>query len=74
MDGKQEILIVLLVVDDSPEPPRCSICKKPVHHTMAKTDGDGKAIHEECHLLQLGLKQTSPPRDHSDQAADSGSR
>jgi hypothetical protein len=41
------------VVDDSPELPRCSVCKKPVNHTMAKTDGDEKALHEERYLLSL---------------------
>jgi hypothetical protein len=34
--------------------PTCNLCHKPVELTSSKTDGDGKAVHEECyvHLVQ----------------------
>ena len=35
--------------------PDCSLCNKPVDLTTAKTDGNGRAVHEECYLLNLSL-------------------
>jgi len=42
---------------------QCSICRKPVPVETAKTDGHGKAVHEECYIVSL----TQEP-------ADAGSR
>jgi hypothetical protein len=33
----------------------CSICDKPVPLETAKTDEVGRAAHDECYLLKLGL-------------------
>lgn len=35
----------------------CSICYKPVALETAKTDEVGQAVHEECYLLNLGIKR-----------------
>lgn len=37
----------------------CRICGKPVAVETAKTDGDGKAIHEDCYVLKVKLEQAS---------------
>ena len=37
----------------------CSICGKPVDLETAKTDDDGKAVHEECYVLRLAPKQAT---------------
>ncbi len=34
----------------------CSICDKPVTLETAKTDEVGRAAHDECYLLKLGIK------------------
>lgn len=39
----------------------CSICNKPVDLAIAKTDDDGKAVHDECYILNLAVKQPSRP-------------
>jgi hypothetical protein len=31
----------------------CTICHQPVPVETAKTDGNGRAIHEECYLMSL---------------------
>jgi hypothetical protein len=36
--------------------PRCSVCNEPVELRIAKTDEDGKAIHEECYVLRMQMK------------------
>ena len=36
--------------DDKPFRPACSICRKPIPIEEAKTDGDGKPVHEECYV------------------------
>jgi hypothetical protein len=41
--------------------PVCSLCNEAVEIETAKTDADGKAIHEECYLAGLS-KQTSRDR------------
>ena len=35
----------------------CSFCSKPLAIEHAKTDADGKAVHEECYFQQLRLKR-----------------
>jgi hypothetical protein len=35
----------------------CPICKEPVRLEDAKTDADGKAVHEECYFQQVKLKR-----------------
>jgi len=43
--------------------PVCPICEKPVDLETSKTDEHGHAIHEECYLLKLQMKQPgSPPK------------
>ena len=37
----------------------CRICGKPVAVETSKTDGGGKAIHEDCYVLKLKLEQAS---------------
>ena len=32
---------------------RCRICRKPVPVEIAKTDGEGQAIHEDCYILAM---------------------
>jgi len=32
---------------------QCRICSKPVAVEIAKTDGDGQAVHEECYILSV---------------------
>jgi hypothetical protein len=39
---------------------RCSLCQMPVSVESSKTDENGKAVHEECYLLTLRLKQARP--------------
>jgi hypothetical protein len=36
----------------------CHICRKPVPVETAKTDGYGRAIHEECYVLSVLQKAT----------------
>ena len=36
--------------------PLCPICNTPVALESAKTDENGKATHEDCYLLKIGLK------------------
>lgn len=33
--------------------PICSICKQPIRLETAKTDENGKAVHEDCYLQHL---------------------
>ena len=37
----------------------CSICNKPVDLETAKTDDDGKTVHEECYVMQIMLRTVS---------------
>ena len=37
---------------------QCSICRKPVPVETAKTDGYGKAVHEECYIVSLTQAST----------------
>ena len=42
--------------------PRCSICNEPVELETAKTDEDGKAVHEDCYVgRMMRLKEITPP-------------
>jgi hypothetical protein len=43
-------------------PPKCSICNEPVELETAKTDQDGKAVHEECYVSRImRRKEITPP-------------
>ncbi len=43
---------------------RCSLCEMPVPLESSNTDKNRKAVHEECYLLRLRLKQaTTPPKE-----------
>jgi hypothetical protein len=33
--------------------PKCSICNEPVDLKIAKTDEDGKSVHEECYADRM---------------------
>ena len=46
----------------APRIPVCGICDKPVPIETAKTDEDGRAMHEECYLLKIHLEQASSSR------------
>lgn len=39
----------------------CFICNKPVDINTAKADSAGRAVHEECYVLRLLLKQATTP-------------
>ena len=39
--------------------PICAVCHQPVPLNDAKADEDGKAVHEECYLVKLGMSK--PP-------------
>ena len=41
--------------------PTCSICNKTVETETATTDDDGKAVHEECWLLNTRMEQAQKP-------------
>ena len=43
--------------------PTCRICREPVALENSKTDENGKAIHEECYALKMGLKAATTPPD-----------
>jgi hypothetical protein len=43
------------------ELPTCSICNESVELETTKTDEYGKAIHEECYVLKVRLKQATIP-------------
>ena len=42
--------------------PICSICNLPVPLNDAKTDEDGNAVHENCYLIKLGVRETVSSR------------
>jgi hypothetical protein len=42
--------------------PLCPVCNKPVPLETAKTDGDGRAVHEECYLLAVRGHKGQPSR------------
>jgi hypothetical protein len=42
--------------------PICSVCNKPVKLETSKIDELGKAIHEGCYLLKVGLRRATPLR------------
>jgi hypothetical protein len=43
--------------------PKCSICNEPVEIKTAKTDEDGKAVHEDCYVgRMMRLKEITPPK------------
>jgi hypothetical protein len=42
--------------------PKCSICNEPVELETAKTDEDGKAVHEDCYIRRARLKEITPPK------------
>lgn len=41
------------------EPPVCPICQRPVELESAKTDENGKAIHEDCYVSEVSRTATS---------------
>ena len=49
--------------DAAPSPSRtsllCRICGRPVPVETAKTDSEGKPIHEECYALKVKFKEAS---------------
>jgi hypothetical protein len=44
-----------------PRLPNCRICNEPVEVETAKTDENGKAVHEDCYVRVLRLKKITPP-------------
>jgi hypothetical protein len=49
------------LVSYQPALARCYLCDKPLPLEDSKTDESGKAVHEECYLLKLRLRQASTP-------------
>jgi hypothetical protein len=46
--------------------PKCIICNEPVEIETAKTDEDGKLVHEDCYVRRMRLKEiTAPPKASS---------
>ncbi len=41
-------------------PPMCSFCSRPVKIESAKTDENGKAVHEDCYVLRVTGKRHLP--------------
>jgi hypothetical protein len=41
--------------------PKCNICNRAVELEIAKTDENGKAVHEECYARIMWLKAVKPP-------------
>jgi len=48
------------MIPKQPEFPVCPLCNRHVVLETAKVDEYGKAMHEECYLLRLHLKQDKP--------------
>jgi hypothetical protein len=40
--------------------PNCSICNEPVDLKTAKTDEDGKSVHEECYVDRMRRDPVTP--------------
>jgi hypothetical protein len=40
--------------------PNCSICNEPVELETAATDENGKAVHEDCYVIKMRLKEIRP--------------
>ena len=38
---------------------RCRLCDKPLALEACKTDESGQAVHEECYLLKIRLREAS---------------
>lgn len=47
------------LVGDDTRLARCYLCDKPVPLEASKTDENGKAVHEECYLLKIRLREAS---------------
>ena len=45
--------------------PQCAICNEPVELKTAKTDEDGKTVHEDCHIQKMRLKKITQARKAS---------
>jgi hypothetical protein len=41
--------------------PKCSICNGPVEPRTSKTDENGNAVHEDCYVRRMRLKEITPP-------------
>jgi hypothetical protein len=39
----------------------CHLCNEPVELETSKTDEDGKAVHEDCYLRNIRVKQSTTP-------------
>ena len=50
------------LVPDEPGIVRCYLCDKPVSLEISKTDESGKAVHEECYLLKIRLREVATAR------------
>ena len=51
------------LIPKKPATPACPICHREVLIGTAKTDEDGRALHEECYLFRLRLKGLTTPTD-----------
>ena len=41
--------------------PKCSICNEPAELKTSKTDENGRAVHEDCYVRRMRLKEITPP-------------
>jgi len=41
----------------------CRICGRPIPVEVAKTDSEGRALHEECYVLTIALEQAGRDRN-----------
>ena len=42
--------------------PLCNICSQPVPIEIAKTDAQGRTVHQDCYLMLLrSVRQPAPP-------------
>lgn len=41
--------------------PNCSICNGPLDLKIAKTDEDGKGVHEDCYVRTIRRREITPP-------------
>jgi hypothetical protein len=55
----REINTVLALKSERFKQTRCRLCDKPLALEACKTDESGQAVHEECYLLKIRLRETA---------------
>ena len=62
MPGILRSMLEILQFVPKPRLPICSLCNEGIELETVKTDEHGKAIHDECYLLKMRLKDVTPPK------------